>query len=743
MTQSRKKTFISTAALLCAAFAVWGQVSFENPDLNSKNQVLFTVHADIAGSPVYSTAFVSDLSREENTKILTCYPEKMELLSEGAVLQVRNRYGTARYSVAEGSLAYLSKAPSIPASSIRQENQSVSPDGKWICFVRKTSLARGQLILKNASTLSETILNPSADFSYEEVPVRWSPDSQNLVYEKGGNLYFCEPKAAFQKVQLGEEYRKIGSGSIHSLYWANSKTLIYIDHDVVYRISANELYTRGLYAPMVGSGIVIGRLPIAFNSVKDQFWVNPEGDSLLVIQSQKVISTYSIKNADSQGFLYLPAQYSKPFADPRGSVIGFEVFWAPASDPLLWVDIISLGDGSKKTTVYTISSKDNSMNQLSMIDDSAHPVASPNGRLVAFGAGESLYIYSVPDWKMNGRITSEKQVSYVWASNDSMYVGGVSTVSLWKRGESERTPLFLSSARNAFWNEEGKICAQDGVKDGIFYEYDSIHNTWKKTASSVSVKPSVQNGRYRVFVGETGNALFNNAIYVRKLTGSLTTKALFADTAEKVQPRKKVALAFDALDSADGLARILSVLQTYRVQGTFFMNGEFIRRYPAEAKQVAISGYECASMFFTSADLTLKGFLVDEEFIRRGLARNEDEFFAATGKELSLFWHAAGYKANNLIKNAGEKAGYRYVEAGKNALDVQTLENAVLKKQNYFSSSQIISYFSENAKDGTIIPISTGIATGSRSDYLYEKLDLLISALLDAGFEIVTVRDLL
>lgn len=743
MTKSRKQFTLTAAAFLSAAFAVWGQVSFENPDLNAKNQMLFTVNTDIPGSPVYSTAFMSDVSKEENAKILTCYPEKLELLCEGAVLQVRNRYGTARYSVSDQSLAYLSRAASVSASSIRQENQSVSPDGKWICFVRKTSLAGGQLILRNASTLAETILNPQADFSYESVPVIWSSDSENLVYEKGGAVYFCEPKAAFSKVQLGEEFRRIGPGTIRSVSWANSKVLMYIDHDVVYRVSANELYTRGLYAPLVGSGVVVGRLPIAFDAVKDRFWVNPEGDSLLVIQSDKVISTYSIKNADSQGFLYLPAQYSKPFADPRGSVIGFEVFWKKASDPLIWVDIIALGDGSKKSTVYTISSSDNTLNQLSMIDDSGKPVASPDGNLVAFSAGESLYVYTVPTWKMTGRLTSEKQVSYVWASNDSMYVGGVSTVSLWKRGDAERKVLFLSSARNAFWRDDGTICAQDGAKDGIFYEYEAVRNTWKKLPSTPEVRPSVQNGRYRVFVGSAANPLFKNAVYVRTLAGSSVTRPLFSASAEKTAARKKIALAFDALDSADGLARILSVLQTYRVKGTFFLNGEFIRRYPAEAKQIAISGYECASMFFTSADLTKKGFVVDEEFIRRGLARNEDEFFAATGCELSLYWHAAGYHSNARIKAAGEKAGYRYVEAAKNALDTQTLEKAVLKKENYFTASQIISYFCENASDGTIIPVSTGIATGSRSDYLYEKLDLLISSLLDSGYEIVSVRDLM
>ena len=40
------------------------------------------------------------------------------------------------------------------------------------------------------------------------------------------------------------------------------------------------------------------------------------------------------------------------------------------------------------------------------------------------------------------------------------------------------------------------------------------------------------------------------------------------------------------------------------------------------------------------------------------------------------------------------------------------------------------------------MPISVGIATGTRGDYLYDKLDVLISAILSEGYEIVTVSEL-
>ena len=125
------------------------------------------------------------------------------------------------------------------------------------------AFAQSELILKNASTMQETVLNKHAEFDFEKVPVLWNPESTSLLYEKGDSIYFCDPKAAFQKVQMSEDFRKIGKGSIAGVCWANSKNLIYLDRDLVYRISSNELYTRALYSKMVGSGTVIGRLPAA------------------------------------------------------------------------------------------------------------------------------------------------------------------------------------------------------------------------------------------------------------------------------------------------------------------------------------------------------------------------------------------------------------------------------------------------------------------------------------------------
>ncbi|MBR1536617.1 MAG: polysaccharide deacetylase family protein [Treponema sp.] len=741
--------------LLCSLLApLYSQVKFENPQINAESKYLFTVSHKLGGTVSYKTLFLGDATKTESTKILTCFPERMELLSSGSVLQIRNRYGTARYSVSDQTLSWLKREENIPADAKALLPQAVSPDGKWSCFVKKTDAARGKLYLKNMSTLEEFLLADKCDFNFDSVPAKWAGDGSVFVYEKAGNLYFGDPKAVSQKIQMGEEFRKIGEGSINSVTWASSKYLIYINKDLVYKISSKELYTRGLYSPMVGIGIVIGRLPLGFDSHHDKFWVNPLLNKIVVINSNSVVSSYKVNGTASS---YLTSVYSKPFKDIQGSPVDYDVFFCPDGSQILWVNLIGLEDGKRNSCVYRLSSE---LKELNRVENATRPLVSPDGRKIIFASQKLAYIYDLNNWREMGRLGKEKIYSYVWKGNNTIYVGGESTVREWKTGpdgrfEKEGRMLFLSSASTAFWkpNAENIVTAQSAVNKATFYDYDQFKNVWQTSAedsrtsfefmkkAEVNVY-AVQNAKYRVYTGLTDNKLYENALYIRNFSGSGTSYAVYPKTVEISDERKKIALIFDALDSSDGLTHILSVLAGYDIKATFFLNGEFIRRYPKECKQIIESGHDCASMYFSTADLTEKGFIIDEEFIRRGLARNEDEFFSATGRELSLLWHAPFYKATKEIKKAGEASGYRYIEAGRLALDGYTLEKAADGKKWYLSAKELVKLYVDAASPDMIIPINVGAPDGTRKDYLYEELSLLIGNLLDLGYDFTLVRNL-
>ncbi len=67
--------------------------------------------------------------------------------------------------------------------------------------------------------------------------------------------------------------------------------------------------------------------------------------------------------------------------------------------------------------------------------------------------------------------------------------------------------------------------------------------------------------------------------------------------------RRVVALTFDAGSSADGVDSILATLRATGTTATFFLTGDFVRRFPAQARRIAAS-YPVGNHTASHADLT-------------------------------------------------------------------------------------------------------------------------------------------
>ncbi|MGN0729232.1 polysaccharide deacetylase family protein [Treponema sp.] len=727
------------AVFFASVFPVFSQVEFGSMDLNNNDFLIFSVRQDIPGTPLYSSLFFTQLDEQDIKKepvILTCFPEKMEVLNGCKILQVRNRYGTAEYSFEEKTLKWTSLASGIPEDYSRANILSASPDGNYFCYVKKEKNTAGSLIVADFKTKEEKVLVENVAFSCKSVPVKWSPDSRFLLYENNGSVYFIRPEEIFSKINLPESYRKIGRGSIDSVQWTQDMHIMYISDDIVFLIEENELYTRGLYSQLIGSGRIVGRLPGIFDFFKDKFWTNVDGSRFAVVSGKNTLSVYStVKNEDLR---CLKPDGVFPLSDVAESLCGITMFWDSNSVPMLWCDTVSLE--SPKRVSYAYSVKD-SLELLFQAEESIVPEISPDRRKIAYTDSGNFFVYDISMQKLLLTKSVEKTVSAAWSGNFAVCVGGEETVRLVSLNGDEK-PLFLSSACQPFWSNGRIISRTENSKEA--FVYDSDRNSWRLIfvpASETSVHLE-KNGRFRVFLGSSVNPKFKNSIYVRSLSGKTKTYSVYKETEVYSAPLKKAALVFDAMENSEGLAEILYALDDFNVKGTFFLNGEFIRRYPRKTRQIALSGNESASLFFTSADLTENSFLVDKNFVLRGLARNEDEFFTATGKELSLYWHAPFYHSTSLMKNAGAEAGYNYVEAFTKFSDRISFEQAEKSGAKYSSASELVNLLSENLYDGIVIPVSIGTIGGTRRDYLYEKLDLLISAILEDGYEIVLVKDL-
>jgi peptidoglycan/xylan/chitin deacetylase (PgdA/CDA1 family) len=275
-------------------------------------------------------------------------------------------------------------------------------------------------------------------------------------------------------------------------------------------------------------------------------------------------------------------------------------------------------------------------------------------------------------------------------------------------------------------------------------------------------EPVAATNDYRVYTQPIDRGNYANMIMVRNLKG-LATAPLFPyktfayekypENDEPTDPvyfnhgsrirRREVAIVLNAVYSTEGLATVLTTLKDYGVRCTFFVNGEFIRRFPDACQEIADSGHEVASLFYAYFNMTDSRFTVDTEYIKKGLARNEDEYFQATGKELALLWHAPYYFSSSSIIEASKQMNYFYVGRDVDSLDWVGKTDAAVSAGSYLPAADLVERIISRKKPGSIIPIQLGVAVNNRDDYLYQYLDILINALTKLGYEIVPVSQLI
>jgi hypothetical protein len=458
-----KRCGVLTASLflLCAA-AVFAGTSFDAPQINKTNDVLFTITHNQPGEISYSSLALANVATDAPPRLLTCFPEKLETLQGGAVLQMRNRYGTVRYSFSTNSPTPLIVNDALPQNPVRLGEMAVSPDGKWLCFIKKTAAAHGSLILRSTSEsagLSDIVLAENIDFSFTRVPVKWSPDSAVLVYEHGGKLLFLRTADVERKTILDEQYRTIGRGLITSVSWASAKNLIYIDKDLVYSIPTLELYTRALYASFVGIGGLIARLSGVFNPATDMFWVNNNASSIVVFYDKRTLVCFNppgrpVTSFSSDGMSFTASLIQYAMGVVPEPVSGADVFWDSAGQPLIWFESArngiprSLGGEQRFPTGTLYKLSESTFFKVYSADNLLSPRLSPDEKNIAFIADGNAVVFNIERNAITARLQGETVVSLAWRNNTELAVGGTLSTRLWNPGTNTNRLLHLSAADN-------------------------------------------------------------------------------------------------------------------------------------------------------------------------------------------------------------------------------------------------------------------------------------------------------
>lgn len=207
---------------------------------------------------------------------------------------------------------------------------------------------------------------------------------------------------------------------------------------------------------------------------------------------------------------------------------------------------------------------------------------------------------------------------------------------------------------------------------------------------------------------ENVNAVFNNQ--------SLRKVPVYSvDTQEKV-----VALTFDAAWGADKTEGILDILQKHGVDGTFFLVGFWVDKYPDMVKKIAESGCDIGNHSQNHLNMST----LDKTKISAELDYVNDKVEELTGKTPKFFRPPFGDYNNSLLEVVEEKQMIG-IQWSVDSLDWQGK-----------SATEILSRVTKNVKNGSIILFH------NNSDNILEALPLVISNLKNQGYRMVALSDM-
>lgn len=746
----------------CVFFAQ-AEVEFKNLDLSNKDELLFTARTDLPGQTGYETAFVSDLSKG-TLEQLTFYPEEISLLDDADILQIQNRFGVFRSSSGLSGMKAVEGFPAFARGSQVQEGKiisaSASPDGAYLLYIVPTSNAFGRLMLLDVKNSTDTIIAQSIEYSIRSFPASWSKDSEFFVYEKAQEIYYYSMAQFEGKRISAESYRKISPGRVNCVRWSDDGNMYLINENLLYRIKPAELFTRTLYAGIISVGTIVGKVPFPYEPNFDSFFVSPDGNKMLFNKEGRNIFLFYVNPDDfsdsgktaSLPYLFLPANTRV-----------LSILW-PETDSVT-VITESLLNGTRQAGAYRIDiPRDRAglglAQSFKKLDESEAKSAelSPDKTKIAVINKTGVSIRKYSDWSLIRKIDFESPIASLWKNNEELVISGGKTVELCKISDGSKTLISISQVdAYGFSKITGKVQLQVQKK-----AYERVDGAFKTVSEYLVYDSSNARDNKRVYLDSVQAGSYKNTIMVRSVSGLGTTQLILPgsrtykpfpdkeddrnddifDHGSRIR-RREVALVFNLIDTQEGLTSVLNVLKDYDLSASFFVNGEFIRRNPGAIKEIAASGHEIGSLFFSNFDLTDSRYKLDSDFIKRGLARNEDEYFEATGRELSLIWHAPNYVVSEDIVKAGKSMNYTYIGRDVEPMDWISEHDSFRLPGSYFPAHVIVERIISQKKPGSIIPIRIGIPPGGRVDYLYNELDLVINALINEGYSIVSVSTLI
>lgn len=186
---------------------------------------------------------------------------------------------------------------------------------------------------------------------------------------------------------------------------------------------------------------------------------------------------------------------------------------------------------------------------------------------------------------------------------------------------------------------------------------------------------------------------------------------------------KKVALTFDCAWGASDIPEILETLKNNNVKATFFMVGDWMRKYPEAVKSIANEGHDVANHSNDHPHVTK----LKREEIKKDMRLAHNTIKELTGID-AKYYRAPYGEYNNDVVQAAKECQYYMIQWDVDSLDWkeygrQELIDKVLKHKNLSSGSIILLH--------------------NDTKYTKNALDELIKGLKQKGYTIVPISELI
>jgi peptidoglycan/xylan/chitin deacetylase (PgdA/CDA1 family) len=186
-------------------------------------------------------------------------------------------------------------------------------------------------------------------------------------------------------------------------------------------------------------------------------------------------------------------------------------------------------------------------------------------------------------------------------------------------------------------------------------------------------------------------------------------------------PHPWIALTFDDGPHPVMTERLLDMLKSEGVTGTFFIVGKMAVRHPDIVREIARQGHEVANHTFSHPNLAH----ADDKTVLNELSQTRAVIQRLTGQDSILYRPPGGAYSRRSLKVAS-KAGYHMI-----------LWSVLTKDVNGTSIPIMQRHILNNAADGAIVLMHSGIPN------TIEMLPNVIDELRQEGYHFVTVSQLL